>query len=266
MLVEPTTARPASVMERSQPTTLHRMPTRSEGGFRTPYVVLSCAMSLDGYLDDTTGRRLILSNDEDWDRVDSLRSWADAILVGAGTVRADNPRLQVRSGRRRADRLRALRAATPLRVVVSSTGRLDATLALFDPAVGGTLVYTEAGAAAETRERLGTGTSVIGMPAPLDLRAVLHDLAMRGVERLVVEGGGTILTQFLSQGLADELQLVTAPFFVGDASAPRFVGPGRFPNDSDRPLRLAETRALGDLVYARYLTTALPEVESHQGP
>ncbi len=222
-------------------------------------------MSLDGYLDDSTSRRLILSNDEDWDRVDALRSWADAILVGAGTVRADNPRLQVRSAQRRAERLRALRAATPLRVVVSSTGKLDGTLALFDSAAGGTLVYTETAAAPATRERLGIGTSVIGLPAPLHLRAVLHDLAVRGIERLVVEGGGTILTQFLSQGLADELQLVTAPFFVGDASAPRFVGPGRFPNGPGRPLRLAETRALGHLIYARYLTTALPDVESNPG-
>ncbi len=238
---------------------MKRVSARVEGTIRTPYVVLSCAMSLDGYLDDATSRRLILSNDEDWDRVDSLRSWADAILVGAGTVRADNPRLQVRSAQRRAERLHALRPATPLRVVVSGNGNLDQTLALFDPRVGGTLQYTDALDAPEARERLGSGTSVIGMPAPLDMQAVLHDLAVRGVERLVVEGGGTILTQFLSQGLADELQLVTAPFFVGDENAPRFVGPGRFPNGPGSPLRLAETRALGELIYARYLTTALSD-------
>ena len=63
----------------------------------TPYILLSCGMSLDGYLDDATSRRLVLSNAADLDRVDAVRAGCDAVLVGAGTVRADNPRLLVRS-------------------------------------------------------------------------------------------------------------------------------------------------------------------------
>lgn len=240
-------------MESSQLTVDHRVSAPPSSSRSTPYVVVSCAMSLDGYLDDTTERRLILSNAEDWDRVDALRAWADAILVGAGTLRADNPRLQVRSTERRADRLRALRPATPLRVVVSRSGNIDPSLAFFDRDAGSALVYLDAAAIPEARERLGINASLVGLRAPLDLRTVLSDLAVRGVERLVVEGGGTTLTQFLSQGLVDELQLVTAPFFVGDPRAPRFVGPGRFPNGPASPLRLAETRAIGDLTYARYL-------------
>ena len=62
-----------------------------------PYTVLSWAMSLDGYLDDGSGQRLVLSNAADLDRVDAVRAGCDAILVGAGTVRADNPRLVVRA-------------------------------------------------------------------------------------------------------------------------------------------------------------------------
>ncbi|MBC7309298.1 MAG: dihydrofolate reductase family protein, partial [Tetrasphaera sp.] len=70
-----------------------------------PYTVLSCAISLDGYLDDVSGTRLVLSNQADLDRVDAVRAASDAILVGAGTVRADNPRLAVRGEHRRAQRL-----------------------------------------------------------------------------------------------------------------------------------------------------------------
>ncbi len=62
-----------------------------------PYVVLSCAISLDGCLDSTGPDRLVLSGAEDLDRVDAERSAADAILVGAGTIRRDNPRLLVRA-------------------------------------------------------------------------------------------------------------------------------------------------------------------------
>ncbi len=252
-------------METSTLTKPRNLPALPDRDAR-PYVVLSCAVSLDGYLDDATARRLILSNDEDWDRVDALRAWADAILVGAGTLRADNPRLRVRSAARQADRVSALRPATPLRVVVSSGGALDPTMAFFDGAAGDSLVYTDGGAVRGARELLGSSASVVEAGTPLDLRAVLADLAARGVDRLVVEGGGTVHTQFLAEGLADELQLVTAPFFVGDPRAPRFVGPGRFANDPGHPLRLAETRAIGDLIYARYLTDPLGSPTTPERP
>lgn len=69
----------------------------------------------------------------------------------------------------------------------------------------------------------------------------------------MVEGGGTIHTMFLTAGLADELQLVFAPFFVGDCDAPRFVNPSEFPQDPAHRMRLAETRQIGDCVLLRYL-------------
>jgi len=69
-----------------------------------PYTLLSCGISIDGYLDSATPRRLRLSNDADFDRVDAVRASCDAILVGAATVRNDNPRLLVRSKSRRDER------------------------------------------------------------------------------------------------------------------------------------------------------------------
>ena len=80
-----------------------------------PYTVLSCATSLDGYLDDRSGQRLMLSTSADLDRVDAVRASCDAILVGAGTVRADNPRLVVRSPERRARRVAEGRLQPPAR-------------------------------------------------------------------------------------------------------------------------------------------------------
>ena len=79
-----------------------------------PYVVLSCAVSLDGCLDGTGGERLVLSGAADLDRVDAERAAADAILVGAGTIRRDDPRLLVRSAGL-AGRPRRPRAAAPAR-------------------------------------------------------------------------------------------------------------------------------------------------------
>jgi 5-amino-6-(5-phosphoribosylamino)uracil reductase len=79
-----------------------------------------------------------------------------------------------------------------------------------------------------------------------------EDLHARGVGRLMVEGGGKVLTQFLTARLADELHLVVAPFFVGDSRAQRFVGDGSFPWNPDRRAELAEVHQFGDVVLLRY--------------
>src|SRR2546430_1908805 len=82
-------------------------------------------------------------------------------------------------------------------------------------------------------------------PAGVSLAGMLADLADRGVQRLMVEGGGTVLTQFLAAGLADELHLALAPVFVGDPAAPRFAAGGPVGMPPGR-LRLAEVRLIGD--------------------
>ncbi|WP_216216638.1 RibD family protein [Amycolatopsis aidingensis] len=210
-----------------------------------PYVLLSVAVSLDGYIDDGSATRLVLSNQEDVERVHQVRAGVDAILVGANTIRADDPRLTVRFGV----------PADPVKVTVTASGRLDPASRFFTTGRAGKLVYTPGSAVPAVRERLGGVATVIGAGDPLDPRRVLADLAARKVRRLMVEGGGAMHTMFLTQGLADELQLVCAPFFVGDPDAPRFVHPGRFPQDARHPLTLAEVRRLGDVVLLRYLIT-----------
>lgn len=217
-----------------------------------PYVLLSCGVSIDGYLDHAQQGRLLLSNETDFDRVDEVRAGCDAILVGASTVRHDNPRLLVRDEARRAGRVARGLPPSPLKVTVTSGGRLDPDRAFFTAGDGPQLVYCASAAVAEVRCRLGAVATVVDAgPAP-DLGRVAEDLHERGVRRLMVEGGGRVHTQFLTGGLADELQLVVAPFFVGDSAARRFVGDGRFPWNPERHARLAEVLPMGDVVLLRY--------------
>ncbi len=221
-----------------------------------PYTLLSCGMSLDGYLDSATQQRLLLSNAADFDRVDQVRAGYDAIMVGAATVRNDNPRLLVRSARRRdARRARGL-PATPMKVTVSRCGLLDPCANFF--ALGDTekLVYCPTGVVGEARSRLGPVATVVDAGPSVDMSSVSEDLAGRGISRLMVEGGGSLHTQFLTADLADELQLVVAPFFVGDSRARRFVGDGRFPFDGERRATLAEVRQIDDVVLLRYALSA----------
>lgn len=187
-------------------------------------------MSVDGYIDDATEERLILSGDEDWDRVDELRASVDAIMVGANTIRRDNPRLGVRSDKRRADREARGLPANPLRVTFTASGSLGNDAAFFRD----------------------DNFVVFGPPA-VPLPVMLADLARRGVRRLLVEGGSAVHTAFLTQNLADEVRLAVAPIFVGDSRAPRFVQDGRFGTGR---MVLGEIRQAGDCTVMQFFPDA----------
>ncbi|WP_173923823.1 dihydrofolate reductase family protein [Agromyces sp. Marseille-P2726] len=217
-----------------------------------PYVILSAAMSIDGYLDTAFPPRLALSNEADFDRVDEVRSRSDAILVGARTVRLDNPRLLVRSEERRIRREAEGLSPSPLKVTVTATGDLDPRSQFFTSGSTPRLVYCPRSVAPGIRDRLGELATVVALGDEVSMADVVSELGDRGVRTLLVEGGGTMITQFLTSELVDELQLAIAPFFVGDRRAPRLIGEGTFPWTPDRHAVLAENRRVGDMVLLRY--------------
>lgn len=192
-----------------------------------PYVLLSCAVSADGYLDDATSERLILSGPADLDRVDEVRASCDAILVGANTVRRDNPRLLIRDPRRVAQRQARGLPGHPTRVTLTRSGDLDSSAHFFE----------------------STAPHLVFQGDDVTLRDILLDLSERHVARLLVEGGAQTLGQFLAQDLADELHLAVAPFFVADPRAPRLDLPAPAPER----MTLAEVSRVGDMALSRYL-------------
>jgi len=225
-----------------------------------PYVLLSCATSADGYLDDASPRRLILSGPADLDRVDEVRAGCDAILVGASTIRKDDPRLLIRDPRRSARRAARGRPGHPARVTLTATGDLDPQARFFAPGAL-RLVYCATPGLRRAQARLGDRAVLVDAGDPLSLSFILSDLSERAVCVLLVEGGARVLGDFLAGGLADELQLAVAPFFVAQPAAPRFslppAAPSRFgpavaPAAAD-PMTLAEARRVGEMVLLRYL-------------
>jgi len=216
-----------------------------------PYVLLSCATSADGYLDDASPERLILSGPADLDRVDEVRAGCDAILVGAQTVRADNPRLLIRDPRRSARRAARGLPEHPARVTLTATGDLDPAARFFAPGAL-RLVYC-ATPALRPAAKIEDSAVLIDAGDPVSVGFMLQDLAERGVARLLVEGGARVLGDFLAAGRADELNLAVAPFFLGDpapATAPRLDLPAPGPAG---PMTLAETRRVGEVALLRYL-------------
>jgi 5-amino-6-(5-phosphoribosylamino)uracil reductase len=217
-----------------------------------PYTLLSCAISLDGYLGSAGDERLILSNAADFDRVDGERAASDAVLVGAETIRVDNPRLEVRSTARREARVDRGGPPSPTKVTVTSTARLDPAAAFFTAGSSQRLVYCATPCLATARERLGEVATLLDGGDPLSLAGMLEDLHRRGVRRLLVEGGGRVLTQLLSADLVDELQLVVAPFLVGDSRARRFAEDAPYPWGPDHRATLAGVERIDDVALLRY--------------
>ena len=230
-----------------------------------PYVTLSCAMSIDGYLDSAAPHKLAMSNSADFDRVDQLRADQDAIMVGASTVRRDDPRLLVRSEERQLLRSAAGLPCSPTKVTVTASGSIPADAAFFQEGDAEKLVYCPRDLAPRLEARLGGAATVVGIGVDeVPMADVLRDLDERGIARLMVEGGGHVHTQFLVEQLADELQLVVAPFFVGESRAPRFVEAGSFPWNAKHRARLAETRQIGDVVLLRYALSDRFDAECDQ--
>lgn len=206
------------------------------------YVIQKCAMSLDGFINDASGERLILSNPEDWQRVDAVRSECDAILVGAGTIRADNPRLRT-----------IQTAKQPIKVTLTETGDLDPTSNFFTFGDSPKLVYCPDSVRNALHERLVGVAEVVSVGgAHINLKYILSDLETRGVKKLLIEGGTGVGTTFLKEGLVDELQVSVAPFFVGDSKAPRFVGDGPFYHDGQHRMELVKLEKVGDMALITY--------------
>jgi 5-amino-6-(5-phosphoribosylamino)uracil reductase len=216
-----------------------------------PYTLLSCCVSIDGYIGNAASR-LLLSNEADFERVDAVRASCDAILVGAETVRIDNPRLVVRSESRREERAARGLPESPIKVTVTRRAELDARADFFEAGDAEKIVYCASPGAAAARDRLGPVATVVDAGDSIEMATLSTDLASRGVERLMVEGGGTVHTQFLTDDIVDELQLTVAPVFVGDSDATRFVRDGMFPWNPARRAELVDVQKLGDVVLLRY--------------
>ncbi len=177
-----------------------------------PWVTLKAAVTLDGRIATRTGDSKWITGPEARRRAHELRDQADAVLVGVGTVLADDPELTVRH----------VEGVDPLRVVLDTHLRTPPGARLARP---GTLIAHGSGAPPERRAALSErGVELLGLDSEhVDLRAVLRALGQRDVVRLLVEGGGVIHGALLDAGLADEAAVFVSPTIVGDREAPPFA-------------------------------------------
>ncbi len=168
------------------------------------YVLGRIAQSLDGRIATASGASHWISGQEDIVHTHRLRALFDAVVIGAGTVRADDPQLTTRE----------VEGGSPVRVVLDTDRRLDARYRVFREGPETLLLCARD---ASGKDRVGKAP-VLRLPREgrgLMIAAVLTALAERGLRRILVEGGGITVSRFLAAGAFDRLHVTIAPLLIG---------------------------------------------------
>ena len=210
-----------------------------------PYVILNSAMTLDGKIATRTGSSNI-SGEEDLKRVHELRKECDAIMVGIGTVMADDPRLTVH-------KINASPQDNPIRIVVDSKCRTPIAARITNKdaktIIAGANEYKYDFIVSdryETLKKRGVDFFFSGGKR-VDLKALMNYLHEEGVEKLMLEGGSTLNFSMIKAGLIDEIRICVAPMVVGGVDAKTFFdGEGFDLMDDAVRLELTDLYKLGD--------------------
>jgi GTP cyclohydrolase II len=207
-------------------------------------VTLSYAQSLDGSITTRRGVPLSLSGRESLKLWHRLRVYHDAILVGIGTVLADDPQLNVR----------LVSGTDPQPVVLDSRLRFPLKALALDGSKSPWIITTEKSEVRKQKQLESRGARVVRLDAVnngwVEVSALLEFLAQNDINSVMIEGGARVITSFLQAQLADYFVITITPYFVGGLHAVDKLLPR---TDNAGPIRLHEARIMGNKRYGRDL-------------
>lgn len=185
------------------------------------HVVVNAAISADGKLSSRRREQITISGPEDFDRVDALRGKSDAVMVGIGTVLADDPHLTLDDPDRCVAREERGDPPHPARVIADSRARTPPDARIVDDAATTHLLVSESAPAERIEGLAERGAEIVTAGVErVDLPEAFSALARRGVDRLLVEGGGELIFSLFEAGLVDELSVFVGPLLIGGREAP----------------------------------------------
>ena len=216
-------------------------------------VVVNAAASADGKLSHRGREQVAISGPEDFDRVDRLRAESDAVMVGVGTVLADDPHLTLDDPELVDERVAGDDPAHPARVVADSRGRTPPDARILDDAAATYVLVSEAAPTERVADLQDAGAEVVTAGRDrVDLAAAFDDLADRGIDQIMVEGGGEVIFSLFDAGLVDELTVFVGGMIVGGRDAPTLADGEGFVEDFPS-LSLAGVERLDDGVLLRWV-------------
>jgi riboflavin-specific deaminase-like protein len=229
-----------------------------------PFVIMNAAESADGKISPVGPGKVTFGSDEDRRQMEILRSEADGVIIGAGTLRAEDPPLLIRNPTLRARRLAAKGSPHPLNITVcrSLPGRLEEMNFFRNPETE-RVVFTTTQTPGELLERAErhARVEIVSCTAKghIDLGEVLCRLHEIGVRQLLLEGGGELNFSMFELGFVDEVYLTLCPFIFGGRNAPSPVDGDGFPHSRVRKLALKDHRVgtHGEL-FLRYAVLPVP--------
>ncbi len=215
-----------------------------------PFTFVNIAVSADGKISDEARRQVRISCEEDLIRVDKLRAFSDAIMVGIGTVLSDNPSLTIKNPLLRKERVKKGLTPNPTRVVIDSKLKTPPTSKVVDESAKTIIAVTES----VDREKLNLYPKnveiIFAGQSMVDLKKVVAELYSMGIRRLMVEGGGTLINSLLRDGLIDEINIYYGGMIIGGKNSPTPVDGNSFKKPIK--LKLLNLQQLGDGIFARW--------------
>ena len=184
------------------------------------HVVVNAATSADGKLSSRRREQIAISGEEDFARVDRLRADSDAVVVGVGTVLADDPHLTVKDESLSEQRRERGEPPHPARVVVDSKGRTPTDAAVLDDAARTYVCLSEAAPIDSRMDLADHADLVTAGEDRVNLLRAFAALQEEGLEQFMVEGGGELIFSLFEDGLVDELTVYVGPNVIGGRDAP----------------------------------------------
>jgi len=218
------------------------------------HVHVNAAESVDGKLSTHEREQVAISGPEDFDRMDALRAESAGVLVGVGTVLADDPSLTVKDAERRERRTNDGKAPNPARVVADSRARTPPDAEILDDSAATYVLASEAADEADVAALSAAGATVITAGSSrVDLSAAFEQLEARGVDRLLVEGGGELIFSLFDAGLVDRLTVYVGSVVIGGRDAPTLAdGEGFTDPETFAALSLTDVARFDDGVVLTY--------------
>ena len=211
-----------------------------------PYVVVNVAMSADGKLSTRDRRQVKISGAQDFTRVDRLKAGSDAVMVGIGTVLADDPSLTVKGEDCRQHRKNRGVCEHPVRIVVDSRARIPLEASILHKGNGLRIIAVSEKADPEKIAALKhAATVIVAGEQQVDLAALMDELGTMGIQRLMVEGGGELIAGMIRARLVDEIYTFVGNIIIGGREAPTLADGEGFVGDAEFPrLTLIEARRI----------------------